>query len=1329
MNAECYFLFNYPENLYFKNKICYNQSVDFKRKEKCVMDKFCGMCGSPVDELTGKCPNCDKTEISEGIKPQPALQTGAGINSTASEGAADSSWLEPDLNQGKKERKKADKKSRKAKDKKAEKTPENGKKKKLSKKSKAVISVVLVMCILLGTVSCVLFAGPSKKEAVTMGQWVELITNYFGIENYTAEKPYFKNIEKDNPMFSSFQAVAELGIIEPSDKITTETPLKWNEALISLVTAIGFLGDEVSDKDKINYAIENIDNSFKKYKGLRYITLEEATPLLQRAKELWETRTFEERVEEITYKDGVKDFSASETIKYTSNKNTVVCTSNDLDGLKMGDIYVLPANERSVASINKVKSISKTDGKTVVVNDESFADDEALECIEDYVLQETQAFDYTQIVGVYDEAGNSLLPEDNELEANAVESVRNCTPTYMVYKPSSSDARVEQTGVFDKIEPELEIKTDDGLSGKISFSKDGVSFAVEQELSKNEVGNQETEVIAFVNGTIEDINITNDIKIKKKEVYVRVDYESKIEGGVKASTKTDLISDEGEDYHKPLADVIGYFNQSIEEFGLIADEKTGSTEFYICRITITGAQKLGSVDFIIKGQVDVSGEVKIVVEIDGSKGVDYRNGVFKYIKEKKQTEKFIAEGKFEVTVGPGIGVYLLDKIDVFEFVIEFGVGAEVKRTVHLVDEYENVYVSHNANIDAKCAELFVQKKMSITSEEVKSHFGVGKYNIDKNAKEVNLYNKVCYDWAVYPIVKISVSEKCLVSKLVKKVAEEIADEGKISLSIEIVGKDDVSLKGHIEFPNNLLNALSSDSFFEGFKDVLGVGAECTVKNAAVSTTPDNNNSSTGDLPDTSQGTSSEQYLTIEEAVDVVSYYCGFVEPDYTVTADGGFYKDFKSSDGRECYVCWFEGNPPEYYDGDPYYVFSINDNYDGSDGIPENEESVWVNLRTGECYDYDKISGDCYVMDIVTDAVTVEVDLPEYDEIFYYNLPKFNSIKGDMGTINDEILSEFEEDALAGDPNVCPGLSYSWTVTGDVISVIIRDGGIYNYELMKRYKVYNVSASTGNVVSAADLCEAVRISPDDYDKLLLDAVTKKSQEYNSDPVLGDLRHQQHAKTIAQENLDEAMPYIDVNGDLCAIVKVYISAGPDSVYESVKLYSYPDNNDINYWEKVTYWNYSSVGFEEKRREIPFDAVEFSGHYYQFYDDARTWTEAKEMCEVVGGHLVTISSIEEQNLITNILNKGNKNLYWIGLEKAGDSWMWITGEVFSFENWAENEPNNYNNDELYGCCFQQTYTGGEGVKYPGKWNDASNEGAEYSSQYYNLDNYGYICEWDI
>ena len=135
-------------------------------------------------------------------------------------------------------------------------------------------------------------------------------------------------------------------------------------------------------------------------------------------------------------------------------------------------------------------------------------------------------------------------------------------------------------------------------------------------------------------------------------------------------------------------------------------------------------------------------------------------------------------------------------------------------------------------------------------------------------------------------------------------------------------------------------------------------------------------------------------------------------------------------------------------------------------------------------------------------------------------------------------------------------------------------------------------------------------------------------------------------------------------------------------------------------------------------------EYKGHYYKVFNDGLTWAQAKQRCEEIGGHLVAITSQMEQAIITElIISQGTKGFYWTGgVKDSKRNFTWITGEKFSYSNWANGEPNNAGGIENIVTVFK--YQGLNGF-----WNDLSELGDKSGKwPFYNIKNSGFVCEWD-
>lgn len=106
--------------------------------------------------------------------------------------------------------------------------------------------------------------------------------------------------------------------------------------------------------------------------------------------------------------------------------------------------------------------------------------------------------------------------------------------------------------------------------------------------------------------------------------------------------------------------------------------------------------------------------------------------------------------------------------------------------------------------------------------------------------------------------------------------------------------------------------------------------------------------------------------------------------------------------------------------------------------------------------------------------------------------------------------------------------------------------------------------------------------------------------------------------------------------------------------------------------------------------------YNGHSYYRSTGSMTWTDARQACINMGGHLVTSTSLAENNFLFSLWPNG-----WIGLtdEQTEGVWKWVTGEPYSWSYWNGGEPNNAGNEDYI------QFVGG------GRWNDLPNASLPY------------------
>jgi hypothetical protein len=106
--------------------------------------------------------------------------------------------------------------------------------------------------------------------------------------------------------------------------------------------------------------------------------------------------------------------------------------------------------------------------------------------------------------------------------------------------------------------------------------------------------------------------------------------------------------------------------------------------------------------------------------------------------------------------------------------------------------------------------------------------------------------------------------------------------------------------------------------------------------------------------------------------------------------------------------------------------------------------------------------------------------------------------------------------------------------------------------------------------------------------------------------------------------------------------------------------------------------------------------YNSHSYYRSTGSMIWTDAKQACIGMGGHLVTIANESEQTFVFNTWPSG-----WIGFsdESVEGNFVWVTGEPVTYTNWNPGEPNNAGNEDY------AQFVGG------GKWNDLPNTSLPY------------------
>lgn len=147
--------------------------------------------------------------------------------------------------------------------------------------------------------------------------------------------------------------------------------------------------------------------------------------------------------------------------------------------------------------------------------------------------------------------------------------------------------------------------------------------------------------------------------------------------------------------------------------------------------------------------------------------------------------------------------------------------------------------------------------------------------------------------------------------------------------------------------------------------------------------------------------------------------------------------------------------------------------------------------------------------------------------------------------------------------------------------------------------------------------------------------------------------------------------------------------------------------------------------------------FQGHTYQLFDTPMSWSSAEDMCVSMGGHLISINSMEEQSFAMRLTENAKAENIWTGgyYDTLFGQWLWTDGSDFSYTNWdvwynyegeAVSQPDNWSGDEYCIRYANQSIDFGDYYVNFGGWLDTANDsdGTEGDAPLFT---FGFICEW--
>lgn len=111
---------------------------------------------------------------------------------------------------------------------------------------------------------------------------------------------------------------------------------------------------------------------------------------------------------------------------------------------------------------------------------------------------------------------------------------------------------------------------------------------------------------------------------------------------------------------------------------------------------------------------------------------------------------------------------------------------------------------------------------------------------------------------------------------------------------------------------------------------------------------------------------------------------------------------------------------------------------------------------------------------------------------------------------------------------------------------------------------------------------------------------------------------------------------------------------------------------------------SAALSVAARPAAAQSYSFGGSTYFLTETAQSWNSAEAEAVADGGHLTSITSVDENTFLTDTF--GGKAPVWLGATDVADGprtegYFWTNGDPFAYTNWHPGEPNNGGGSEDY------------------------------------------------
>lgn len=187
----------------------------------------------------------------------------------------------------------------------------------------------------------------------------------------------------------------------------------------------------------------------------------------------------------------------------------------------------------------------------------------------------------------------------------------------------------------------------------------------------------------------------------------------------------------------------------------------------------------------------------------------------------------------------------------------------------------------------------------------------------------------------------------------------------------------------------------------------------------------------------------------------------------------------------------------------------------------------------------------------VEDAYTYSgVDALNGGMTYCYHIPRLllngNANISANDYIYNELYTYINEQSSLSDNTMCYVVGNNDSICSALVQV---DETLYWYP---EYYVYNISLESGEIISHSEVIASYGYTEETFNQALKTALETKLSERRSEYMDDETYNSCVENTLADSNLQQAVPYIDASGDLCVVIKMDYYAGAGMYYTLVNI---------------------------------------------------------------------------------------------------------------------------------------------------------------------------------